>query len=561
MAGLHKWLVLSALLCSCVLQAREACFVAEQAPGDVFRFQASAAHEALAEAMPEDAVINSLRFRRLAVFDESDSRENSTIYRWANDFHSVTREWVLREQLLVTEGDRYERRRLEESERILRQLKFIYDARVRPWRRCGDRVDLEIVTRDIWTFLPSVSLGRSGGQNDWSLGFRDSNFLGTGKQVLMEYDSDDERSGYTLAYTDPALLGSRWRLRARYTDNDDGYDRNLRIERPFFSIYENWSAGAEVGELKLEEKLWSRGDETAEFDHELDVYRLFGGVAASPEPGRRVNRWLLGYNYERHNFDFSDSGLPPAQLPQDRTYSYPWLGYQSVEDEFAELHNFDYLGRTEDVFVGERYRWSFGYSTEGMDATRDQIAFEGNYENTLLAEQQQLWVIASTLAGYWTLDDESFENLWWQFESRYHLKHGEQWAFYSGLRLDYTDGLTADRQLVLGGDNGLRGYDRNYQTGDRSFVLNLEERYYSNWHPFRLVRVGVAAFVDIGRAWYENRDNGSNGDVLANAGFGLRLNSSRAEKSAVVHVDLAFPFVRDDDVDDVQLLITVKERF
>jgi hypothetical protein len=41
----------------------------------------------------------------------------------------------------------------------------------------------------------------------------------------------------------------------------------------------------------------------------------------------------------------------------------------------------------------------------------------------------------------------------------------------------------------------------------------------------------------------------------------LRLNSSRAEKGSVMHIDLAFPFMHDDDVDDVQFLITVKDRF
>lgn len=120
--------------------------------------------------------------------------------------------------------------------------------------------------------------------------------------------------------------------------------------------------------------------------------------------------------------------------------------------------------------------------------------------------------------------------------------------------------MTGDNQLTLGGNNGLRGYDRHYQSGDRSAVLNLEQRYYSDWHPL-LLRVGFAVFFDVGRAWYPNEDNGSNGGVLSNAGIGLRLNSSRADKSSVVHIDLAFPFDKDDAVDSMQLLFTVKDRF
>ena len=75
--------------------------------------------------------------------------------------------------------------------------------------------------------------------------------------------------------------------------------------------------------------------------------------------------------------------------------------------------------------------------------------------------------------------------------------------------------------------------------------------------------IGAAAFLDVGRAWFEDRDNGPNGGVLANVGFGLRFNSSRAEKSSVIHIDLAYPLVKEDDVDidNSQFLITVKDSF
>ncbi|MBA6413270.1 BamA/TamA family outer membrane protein [Parahaliea sp. F7430] len=544
------------------VNAEEACVeVPEQAASESFRFQPSPEHDALEKRLPQGLIVRSIRYQRFSVFDRDDPLENNWIYNWANDFHSVTREWVLNDHLLLEEGSVFEQHRAEESERILRNLKFIYDATVRPWRWCGNEVDIEVITRDIWTFTPSISFGRSGGENSSALGFRDSNFLGTGKQVLLEYDKDGDRSGYTLGYSDPSILGSRWEGRLRFTDNDDGYDHSLRLERPFFSVYEKWAAGGQVEQQKQEEKLWFRGDKVAEFQHEREDYRIYGGIAAHTEVDKRVDRWLFGYQYQNHEFSYSDSRRPPDALPEDRVYSYPFIGYQSVEDEFIELHNFQYLGRTEDVFVGERYRWSLGWSGESFGATRDQLVIDARYLNTLTATSKYLWVFETQLSGFWTLDDESFENLWWQLETRYHFKQSRNWLLYSGLRVDYSDGLTAEKQVTLGGENGLRGYDRNYQVGDRSVVWTLEQRYYSDWHPFRLFRVGLAAFIDVGRAWYQSEDNGSNGDVLADAGIGLRLNSSRAEKSAVIHIDLAFPFMRDDDVDDVQLLLTVKDRF
>ncbi|MEM1110655.1 MAG: BamA/TamA family outer membrane protein [Pseudomonadota bacterium] len=540
----------------------QACLeVQPQTESALFQFVPSADHDALATQIPPGAIIRNIRVTRFAVFDREDPEEDNRIYRWANDFHSTTREWVIRDQLLFTEGDRYQLVQMQESERILRDLRFIFDATVRAYRRCGDEVDVEVYTRDIWTLTPLLSFTRSGGENEYTIGIRDSNFLGTGKAVTVRYEQDEERSGVNLLYSDPAIMGSRWRGRITLTDNDDGHERGLNIVRPFYSVYETWSAGLAVEDVKLEENLFFRGDEVAEFNRETQMFRLFGGLADDPQPDKQIGRWLFGYRYEDNEFSFSDSDIPPPELPADRTYSYPFAGFQSLEDEFVKLYNFDYLGRTEDVYVGERYRWTLGYSPEALGGTRDQIALQGNYGNTLKAIQKTVWTVEGELDGFYNIDDESFENLWLTAETRYHHRQAERWAVFARLRLDYTDGLTIDRQLTLGGDNGLRGYDRNYQVGDRSYVFNLEQRYYSDWHPFRLVRVGLAAFFDVGRAWFDGEDNGSNGDVLANAGFGLRFNSSRAEKGSVIHVDLAFPFMTDDDVDSVQFLISVRDRF
>lgn len=526
-----------------------------------FRFEPSAPHQDLAAKIPAGVTISSVNIRRFKVFDMDDPAENGTVYRWANNFHFNTHESVIRNQLLFQAGDLYEPASLRESERILRNLKFIYDARVRPWRWCGNTVDLEVVTRDIWTFTPTVWFSRSGGENEYALGFRDTNFLGSGKQVELRYESDDERAGTTVVYADPAIMGSRWETRLSFTSNDDGHDYLVRLDRPFFSIYERWAAGFGVRDTELEEKIWYRGDEVEEFDHSVESVRLSGGIADEALKNQRVKRWLAGYRYEDHSFDFSDSDIPPDELPDDRTYSYPFLGIESIEDEYIKAKNLNYLGRTEDLFVGERYLATLGYSGEAFGATRDQIALAGHYSNTLVASEKTWWVVDSGLSGYWSLSEAEFENLWWTTETRYLHRQAHKWSFFADLRVDYTDGLTGDNQLTLGGNNGLRGYDRHYQVGDRSAVLNLEQRYYSDWHPLRLLRVGFAAFFDVGRAWYPNRDNGPNGGVLSNAGLGMRLNSSRADKSSVIHIDMAFPFDKADDVDSVQFLLTIKDRF
>jgi outer membrane protein assembly factor BamA len=114
---------------------------------------------------------------------------------------------------------------------------------------------------------------------------------------------------------------------------------------------------------------------------------------------------------------------------------------------------------------------------------------------------------------------------------------------------------------MLGGDNGLRGYPLRYQAGTARALLTLEQRFYTDWYPFRLFHVGAAAFFDMGRTWGTDVTGAGSLGLLKDVGVGLRLGSSRSSFGNVLHVDLAFPLDGTDDIDHVQLLVQTKRSF
>jgi hemolysin activation/secretion protein len=124
-----------------------------------------------------------------------------------------------------------------------------------------------------------------------------------------------------------------------------------------------------------------------------------------------------------------------------------------------------------------------------------------------------------------------------------------------GWRLDLDD------QILLGGDNGLRGYPLRYQDGSARAQWTVEQRYFTDWYPFQLVRVGGAIFFDTGRTWGMGPLAAPNLGLLKDAGFGLRLGSSRSGLGNVIHVDLAFPFNGDTSISRVQFLIQTEAHF
>jgi hemolysin activation/secretion protein len=79
--------------------------------------------------------------------------------------------------------------------------------------------------------------------------------------------------------------------------------------------------------------------------------------------------------------------------------------------------------------------------------------------------------------------------------------HSNSKLFFTKLQGTTGRHLDLDNQLLLGGDNGLRGYPLRYQGGDAVALLTLEQRYFSDWYVLRRFRVGGAVFFDAGRTW------------------------------------------------------------
>ena len=92
-------------------------------------------------------------------------------------------------------------------------------------------------------------------------------------------------------------------------------------------------------------------------------------------------------------------------------------------------------------------------------------------------------------------------------------------------------------------------------------MLTVERRYFTDWYPFRLARIGAAVFADVGRVWGENPLGNDDQGWLTDIGFGLRIAPTRGSSGKMVHIDIAFPLNGDDSIDDVQFLVEAKRGF
>jgi len=507
----------------------------------------------------QEFVLGEIRLVRQPVFEA----ERNTLHRLANRYHPQTRERVILSALPVQPGDPVSQRILDESERILRAKSYLYDARVLPWRICGDRLDIVVVTRDVWTLTPIIAFTRSGGENDVSLGIADNNVLGSGKNVSIEYQSDKDRNGVLFFYDDPNLSGTRWTLDLMAVDSDDGGHYRLDLGRPFYALDARWGFGLSVDEFERDQGLYLLGSKFWEIGARTDSVNVALGVSEGVANGF-VNRWFVGFAYEDNEFEFP-SGFPSPGT--DRRIVYPYLAFQRLEDRFDTRLNVDRVHRTEDLRLGRQIYAQLGWSDETFGANVDRLVGRFDYGNLDYLGRNHLLAYGVNVLGYYDFHTHRAEDLWASAHLDYRYNHGGRFSLLARASGVLVKNLPVDKQLLLGGDTGLRGYPNRYQAGDRRLLLTVEERYYADIYPFGMFRLGAAIFADVGRAWYVDDApawvpaglDGPEFETLADVGFGFRFESTRTRRDRIMHVDLAFPLRDGFGVSGAELTVTLRQ--
>ncbi|WP_158678850.1 POTRA domain-containing protein [Pseudoalteromonas sp. T1lg75] len=500
--------------------------------------------------------IGHIHFIQNNIFNTDLPSEDNWLFHLANKMHIMTEPQVLKNILLFGEGDPYDPELLKESERLLRQQGYLYDAQISASERCEEYIDVVITTRELWTLLPEISFSRSGGENRSTFGFRDGNFLGWGKHLSLVRTNDDDRSGYEFTYADPNVFGSRYKGRLEYADNSDGERHWLALSYPFYSLDTPYSYGFANGSNRRDEKLYNKGKTISEFSQDTSISEVFFGLARRPAE-HWTQRIRLGYRYQNERF----YELPETYLPiaTERTLSYPYIDISWLEDDFVKVHNIDTISRTEDLNLGWQIHAQFGYSPSTLSDDASRYILKLNVHRSHYISQRSLWRWSLGIDGTIREQDFEAENLFFGAHAEYLYNSDDAQSWYVKGQVDAAEGLTADQQLPLGGDTGLRGYPHHYQLGDRRALFSIEKRYYWQYNLWQLFRVGGALFYDAGQAWFH--DNQENAHFRHNLGFGLRLAPSRANAGAVIHLDVARPINRSDDVDPLQWLVSVKKSF
>jgi len=515
--------------------------------------------QTFAELEAAGATIGTIRVDSRNIFDLDDPRENNSFFRLANKLHIRTRPEVIRRFVLFKPGDRLTVRAIDETERVMRGNRFLYDVVIKPAAVHDNVVDIDIATRDTWTLDLTGRYARSGGTNTTAFGILDYNFLGTGTQLGITQTSDVDRHGTQFIASYGQAFDGWTALSVQTSRYSDGDRTSASVMRPFYSLDTRWAAGASWDRWNRIDSIYNAGDTVAKYTHHSETSEVYGGWS----PGLAnafTQRFSGGLTVQDHRYGVESTETPPSPLPTDHDVRGVFLRYEVVEDRYARLRNRDQIARTEFFEMGLASLVQVTRALESLGSTRSAwlynatvsrgFSFDGG--NDLLASAMAQRQVASTGNPLTQVGGVL----------RFFAPQSPRYSFYalaSGDRLG--DGAQAPDQLLLGGDNGLRGYPLRYQSGDRRALFTLEERAYTDWYPFRLIRVGGAVFYDRGRAWGGVNQNTVNPGWLSDVGIGLRLAWDRAAFGNVLHADIAVPLERDSGIKSVQFIVKTQLSF
>ncbi len=516
-----------------------------------------------AELEKSGATIGKIRIEVQNIFDLDDPEENNQIFRLINRLHVPTRVSVVEKSLLIHTDERVSVRLIEETERLLRANRYLYDVRIVPSAVHDKVVDIDVITRDTWSLDVAGNVSRSGGSNNTSFGLKEYNFLGTGLRLGIAQTSNTDRKGseFELAY--PQAFDGWTRLSLLSGRYDDGSRTAVSLDRPFYALDTRWAAGASADHQDRIDSIYNAGETVSQYRHRVRAGQAYAGWSPGFANGW-TQRYSVGFLQMDNRYLQEPGRIAPTLLPVDQRVHGLLLRGEWLEDQYVKLKNRDLIERAEFFDLGFHASAQIVRSQPAFGASQSAWLYRADladgltlpWRHDLLANASVEKRIASTGAALTQVGAGL----------RYYAPQNAHFAFFASAAADRLSsgdslGIGAADQLMLGGDNGLRGYPLRYQSGTRRALLTLEQRAYSDWYPFRLVRVGAAVFFDYGRAWEGVNQNTVNGGWLADAGVGLRFSLDRTAFANVLHADIATPLRRQGNIKAVQFLLKTEVSF
>lgn len=475
------------------------------------------------------------------------------LHRWINKLHALTREGVIRRDLLFRVGDRVDPEVLARNQQLLRSRDYLSNAEIelRPDPDDSTAVTVLVHTFDRWTISADAAV-KSRGRT--TVGISDANLFGWGNEFSI--DSYFNRKSWTYGghrvdYEIPNLFGSFFQAWIGGGRQFDEYDFRVGISKSFLRPTDYEAGISYTYEDLRHTSLYWPDSVFLTGTRRLDLWggrsRYFPSIASS--------LFFTG-RYSRSRFtrrpDVS-AGFNPAFHHSDDLL----LGLGLYREQFLSATMIYGYGSREDLPKGFKVELNSGYSWgefEDTIYTGVEARIGGMTHSGYFASRITFGTRILPESGRWVRSGVSLKLHWFS-----NLKHFSRSAIRQFVTVGYTHGWNRyrgnDELLTYTRDNGIRALD-NRPTGRVRSLINTETVVFTPYKPwgFRLTIFGFADFGTIG-----NSDNLFHNPFFASFGAGIRLRNERLIFKAV-ELRLGVAFGHDRNIDSEYFRISNQKR-
>lgn len=518
----------------------------------------------------EGKIIEAVDIVRLDVLEDRDPIPEKVVgieaRKLLNSLHHTSRDFVIRREMLIKEGEPFVQVLADETARNMRNrmpLQVSIVIIVPLEGSAPDKVRLLVITKDIWSLRLSFDMAVTpGGLENLLLLPQETNVFGWHHTAQTQFQYQPESLRFGLAYKVPRF-GASWigaAAAASITVNQrsgepEGAGVSLEVGQGLYSTRTEWGWGAEAGFGSSVVRRYvnarvgafnsaatSTVRDNIPTEYKSRSYSASVGVTRSFGWAYKNNFGLTlnAASSEYRTFDLSRFDPAAAAdfvqrfIPLGETRVYPALSWASFKNDFLRTVDVNTLALQEDFQLGHTLSASVYPVAKALGSSRDLWGISGSagYRVPLGDGFANVAVTAFAENSGDVITDGSVAAGMSVVTPRFGIGRLVTSMSFSNRFANYLRS-----RAVTGGDDRLRGYPSNFFFGKDTVFYNLE---------FRSRSIEILKSAIGGVLYYDVGDAAQGLDKLSpkhSIGFGVRALFPQVNR-AVLRLDFAFPLNR-----------------
>ncbi|MCL2039824.1 MAG: BamA/TamA family outer membrane protein [Bacteroidetes bacterium] len=498
-------------------------------------------------------VIKNIFIERHKVF-EKDDKDYFFASSFLNSLHAVTKEYIIKDELLFHNGDELLEDLFLETERNLRKLDLFTKVEIEIDSLGDGLYDVYVVTKDRWSLYPGIIIGASGGEYYLGGRLKDYNLLGHGIMFNIDatYIFSDDTTGYEgrIEIDKKRLFRSEMNLFGAIYKTYLNEGQEIKLEKPFRTLNTNTSYGIYASNT---------------FGKDYFINRkslLINGAVIDSANSPELIHFLDTLNFIRSKEEKLQLWYAASWDSYDKVYLSALLELQQAT-RTANIFERAYDNQSKFLLGFSSIAQSF-YSIRNVNAPADETLATGGWGNIVLGaifptnkegEKGMFYVGAQLEKSYYSPRLYLFAQLstsssffsdfakytYQEFLGLGYYKISNKLIFAVRILEQAAWNYPRYRQLILDDVRGIRGYAMREIGGDNRFISNLEIRYFPDF-IISMMQFSGCIFYDIGSIWNQRTYNAFlESRFYSSLGIGIRGHFTKSDNpDHIIRVDIPY---------------------